>query len=222
MKKILVIDDEELLRKNILDLLRLEGFTCNDADSGEKAIVLIREWEPDLILCDIKMPEHDGYWVLDQLKDDVSLAHIPFLFLTAKVEAADIRHGMKMGADDYLTKPFTRNHLLDAISARLKRVERIRKGVSIKESNSNHLNDKNKYLISEIEKLTKSEKEILFYIANGLSSSEIAEKRFNSIKTIENHRANIISKLGLNGHLSLVKFSMALDAESIINSTNQN
>lgn len=210
MKRILVIDDEKMLRENMLDLLRLEGYICEGAEAAEEGLEKIREWQPDLILCDIKMPGKEGYWVLDQLKDDISYAKIPFIFVTAKVEAQDIRTGMKMGADDYLTKPFTRSDLLDSIKARLERIEMFKAGISDElEPMKGALISKKIYL-DKINELTKSEKEILILIAEGLSSSEIAEKRFNSIKTIENHRANIISKLGLNGHLSLVKYCMSI------------
>lgn len=214
MKRILVIDDEKMLRENMLDLLRLEGYICEGAEAAEEGLEKIREWQPDLILCDIKMPGKEGYWVLDQLKDDISYAKIPFIFVTAKVEAQDIRTGMKMGADDYLTKPFTRSDLLDSIKARLERIEMFKTGV-LNQHNSKAQEMRTLYQ-GDINKLTKSEKEIICLIASGLSSSEIAEKRFNSIKTIENHRANIISKLGLNGHLSLVKFSMSIDPNAIL------
>ena len=218
MKKILIIDDEEILRENMLDLLQLEGYVCKGAESAEQGLEKIIKWQPDLILCDIKMPGREGYWVLDQLKDDISYAKIPFIFVTAKVEAQDIRTGMKMGADDYLTKPFTRSDLLDSIEARFKRIEMLKAGFAGLSDPNLSLPGIRKQQHADLEKLTKSEKEILYMIAEGLSSSEIADKRFNSIKTIENHRANIISKLGLNGHLALVKYSMSIDSNSILNS----
>ena len=208
MKKILVIEDEPILRENIIDLLNLNGYLTNQAADAEKGLTKIREWQPDLILCDIKMPGKSGYWVLEQIKDDIQYATVPFIFLTAKVETDDIRTGMKLGADDYLTKPFKVNDLLESIEARFKRVELFKAGFSVSDSADSASQLNRRIVIDSLESLTKSEKEILHMISQGLSSADIAEKRFNSVKTIENHRANIIAKLGLNGHLALVKFSM--------------
>jgi two-component system, OmpR family, response regulator len=211
MKKILVIEDEPILRENIFDLLNLNGYLTNQAADAEKGLTKIREWRPDLILCDIKMPGKSGYWVLEQIKDDIQYATVPFIFLTAKVETDDIRTGMKLGADDYLTKPFKVNDLFDSIEARFKRVELFKAGFSVSDSANVASQLNRRIVIDSLESLTKSEKEILHMISQGLSSADIAEKRFNSVKTIENHRANIIAKLGLNGHLALVKFSMSIE-----------
>ena len=211
MKKILVIEDEPILRENIIDLLNLNGYLTNQAADAEKGLMKIKEWQPDLILCDIKMPGKSGYWVLEQIKDNIQYATVPFIFLTAKVETEDIRTGMKLGADDYLTKPFKVNDLLDSIEARFKRVELFKTGFSGNASEDKINQENKKISIDSLESLTKSEKEILHMISQGLSSANIAAKRFNSVKTIENHRANIIAKLGLNGHLALVKFSMSIE-----------
>lgn len=119
--KILVIEDEKEVRLNILEILTSGGFDSLNADNGLTGIQLAKERSPDLILCDIKMPDFDGYNVLEALRQDSKTAMIPFIFLTAKADKADQRHGMNLGADDYLTKPFRRVELLDAIAARLKR-----------------------------------------------------------------------------------------------------
>jgi two-component system, sensor histidine kinase and response regulator len=119
--RILVIEDENDVRLNILEILSSGGFDSIDAENGFVGIQFAKEKCPDLILCDIKMPDLDGYEVLQSLRQDPSTAMIPFIFLTAKTEKADIRQGMNLGADDYLTKPFRRKELLDTIAARLKR-----------------------------------------------------------------------------------------------------
>jgi DNA-binding NarL/FixJ family response regulator len=210
MKRIVVIDDETMLRENMLEILQLSGYLSFGADSGDKGLELIRTIKPDLILCDIKMPNYDGYWVLEQLKNEISFAYTPFIFVTAKVDQKDIRKGMEMGADDYITKPFTSRELLGSVEARMLRMDQIRAGVFKPEVNSESFTEAFSGFRQQLALLTKSEKEIVLMIAAGFSSSEIAEKRFNSIKTIENHRSNIISKLGLNGHLSLVKFCISI------------
>ena len=119
--KILVIEDEKEVRLNILEILTSGGFDSLNADNGLTGIQLAKERSPDLIICDIRMPDFDGYNVLEALRQDPKTAMIPFIFLTAKADKADMRHGMNLGADDYLTKPFRRVELLDTIAARLKR-----------------------------------------------------------------------------------------------------
>ncbi len=119
MKKILVIEDEAPVRANIAEILELTGFAVISAEDGSRGIELARSEHPDLILCDIAMPQQDGYAVLNELRNDPATATTPFIFLSAKTNQSDLRHGMNMGADDYLFKPFTTQELLKAISARL-------------------------------------------------------------------------------------------------------
>jgi len=121
MKKILVIEDEEFVRENIVELLDAEGFEVFDADNGYRGLDVARMKLPDLILCDVMMPELDGFGVLKMLRKDGVLSAIPFIFLTAKAAKSDFRQGMELGADDYLTKPFTRTELLGAIATRLQK-----------------------------------------------------------------------------------------------------
>jgi len=127
MTKILVIEDEELVRENLLDLLDAENFDPISAANGKIGINLALSEIPDLILCDMMMPEVDGYGVLTTLRQNPLTATIPFIFLTAKSAKADFRQGMDMGADDYLTKPFTRAELLSAIVNRLEKQATLKK-----------------------------------------------------------------------------------------------
>ncbi len=119
MKKILVIEDEQMVRESILDLLEAEGFSGIGGENGNVGLQLARDNHPDLILCDVQMPDLDGYSVLTHLRQSTHTADIPFIFLTARGTKADIRYGMELGADDYLTKPCTATELLGAISGRL-------------------------------------------------------------------------------------------------------
>jgi len=105
MKKILVIEDEPEMRRNLTTILRLEKFRPLPAENGRVGVELAKKEKPDLILCDVTMPELDGYGVLAALRADTETVAIPFIFLTAKGEKPDIRAGMNLGADDYLTKP---------------------------------------------------------------------------------------------------------------------
>lgn len=119
MIKILVIEDEESVRENLLDLLQAEDFDTIGAANGRIGLQLAVSEVPDLILCDLMLPELDGYGVLTALREEPVTATIPFIFLTARSARADFRQGMDLGADDYLTKPFTRTELLSAIDSRL-------------------------------------------------------------------------------------------------------
>jgi diguanylate cyclase (GGDEF)-like protein len=121
MTKILVIEDEEFIRANILQILQFEDFDTLEAANGLTGIQSAQEQIPDLILCDVMMPQLDGYGVLTALRQDSATASIPFIFLTAKASRADLRQGMQLGADDYLTKPFTADELLGAIATRLEK-----------------------------------------------------------------------------------------------------
>jgi two-component system sensor histidine kinase/response regulator len=123
--KILVIEDEESIRENILDLLEAENFEGIGAINGKVGIKLANEQIPDLILCDMMMPEVDGHGVLKALRSEPLTATIPFIFLTAKADKSDIRTGMELGADDYITKPCTPQELLKAIAIRLEKQKTI-------------------------------------------------------------------------------------------------
>ena len=107
MNKLLLIEDQPQMRANLVLILQLNGFTVLSAENGREGLEVARSERPDLILCDVMMPELDGYGVLEALRTDDDTASIPFIFLTAKGEARDQRAGMKLGADDYLTKPVT-------------------------------------------------------------------------------------------------------------------
>ncbi|MFN8375029.1 MAG: response regulator [Anaerolineae bacterium] len=121
MTRILVIEDEGPLREEISDILMFEGFDVLAAENGRLGLEIAQTEAVDLIVCDITMPEMDGYQVLLNLRQDTRSALIPFLFLTARADKAFMRHGMELGADDYVTKPFTHGELLSAIRSRLNR-----------------------------------------------------------------------------------------------------
>ncbi|MBP8243099.1 MAG: response regulator [Chitinophagaceae bacterium] len=121
MKKILVIDDNPDIRENTSEILELAGFKTFMAVNGKKGVDAALREKPDVIVCDIMMPDLDGYGVLHMLRKNEATQHIPFIFLTAKTERSDFRKGMEMGADDYITKPFEDIELLNAIEARLKK-----------------------------------------------------------------------------------------------------
>jgi PAS domain S-box-containing protein len=124
MKKILIIEDERILMETASDFLRDEGYEVLKATDGETGIEMATLYLPDLILCDISMPKFDGYQVYEKLQSGFSTARIPFIFMTARAERDEVRIGMQMGADDYITKPINFRELKKSISIRLDKVEK--------------------------------------------------------------------------------------------------
>ncbi len=126
MKTILLIEDDTFIRENTAELLTLTGYTVHTAENGKIGVESALAARPDLVICDIMMPVLDGFGVLHIFNQNPQLAGVPFIFLTAKTERADQRRGMELGADDYLTKPFSENELLSAVSGRLDRFQHLK------------------------------------------------------------------------------------------------
>ncbi|MDP3354116.1 MAG: response regulator [Flavobacteriaceae bacterium] len=123
MKKVLLIEDDDIVRENTAEILELANYQVETAKNGRIGIEKAKSFLPDIILCDIMMPELDGYGVLQIHSREPIISRIPFIFITAKTEHSDVRKGMNLGADDYILKPFQESELLSAIESRLKRRE---------------------------------------------------------------------------------------------------
>ncbi|MEP6616134.1 MAG: response regulator [Ginsengibacter sp.] len=139
MRNILLIEDNDEIRDNIAEILALANYKITTAANGKLGVQFALEQKPDLIICDVMMPELDGYGVLHLLNKNPQLESIPFIFLTAKAERSDFRKGMEMGADDYISKPFTDIELLNAIEARFVKADTIKKNYSADELGVNEL-----------------------------------------------------------------------------------
>jgi len=122
MSKVLVIEDQDDIRSILCEILTAENFNVIEAEDGHIGVLLAQEEMPDLVICDIMMPEFDGYSVMTQLRQNPYLQSVPFIFLTAKASKNDLKLGMELGANDYLTKPFTRDELLGAVNAQIETV----------------------------------------------------------------------------------------------------
>jgi two-component system, sensor histidine kinase and response regulator len=123
--RILVIEDEQNIRENIQELLEAKGYMVRVASNGKQGVLEAIDFRPNLIVCDVMMPKMDGYKVLEYVRKTSIVQNTPFIFLTARVDKSDVRQGMDLGADDYLTKPFTYKELLKAIETRLKRQQKV-------------------------------------------------------------------------------------------------
>lgn len=197
MDRILVIDDERRLRETIETILRLEGYEVTSAVDGRRGVQAARDQPPDIIVCDVTMPELDGHGVLRELRADPELADIPFIFLTASDEQADVRAGMNIGADDYLTKPLVKCDLLDAIRVRLdRRRTREARTRSVLENAQFTPDFSSPTPLRELG-LTRREAEVLLWVAQGKSNPEIAVILGMSDKTVKKHMQNIFGKIGV-------------------------
>jgi len=189
MKKILIIEDEPEMRRNVTTLLRYHDYEPIAAANGRDGVEAARRERPDVILCDVMMPELDGYGVLQELQMDSSLARTPFIFLTAKGEKDDLRSGMNLGADDYLTKPVANADLLRAIEARLRRSER--------QANREFKPDFSSSAPLVQLGLTPRAAEALLWLAQGKTNSDIATILDITESTVKKHVQEMFEKLGV-------------------------
>jgi DNA-binding NarL/FixJ family response regulator len=201
LKKILVIDDDSRLRSQCAELLRLEGYEVFEARNGREGVERARRDIPDLVLCDITMPEMNGHRVLETLRGEPRTAHLPFVFLTGWSEKDDVRTGMNLGADDYLVKPVVPAELAAAVRARLARAAATApRRPSDKEATPDQL---------ESLGLTPREAEVLFWVARGKTNDEIAVVLGIGLTTVKKHLESTYAKLGVENRTSAA--AMALE-----------
>lgn len=190
MKTILIIEDEPRTRENLATILRMEGYRPLTAANGRSGLELARAESPDLILCDVTMPDLDGHAVLRTLRDGPGAGSVPFIFLTARGERADLRAGMNLGADDYLVKPATATELLSAVEARLKReARRPAAGFKPDFASAEPLRGLG---------LTDREAEVLLWVAQGKANGDIATILGTAENTVKKHLQNLFEKLGVD------------------------
>ena len=193
LKTILLIEDDHELRKSLASVLTSHGFRVAQAVDGKDGIAEARTIRPELIVCDVTMPEMTGHEVIQSLQESRATAGIPFLFLSARDEMADLREGMNLGADDYLTKPVSIPDLIAAIEVRLKRRE-----AQLKlEEKSGFDPDFESHLPLQSLGLTPREAEVLLWVAQGKSNSEISTILTMSEGTVKKHLQHIFEKLGV-------------------------
>ena len=198
MKRILVIDDDARLRQQCVELLKLEGYEVVEARNGREGLASARAEPPDLVVCDVTMPEMNGHRVLETLRAEPKTAHVPFVFLTGWSERSDVRTGMNLGADDYLVKPVVPDELTAAIRARLSRVAtRARSRTEPKPQELETLG------------LTPREADVLFWVARGKTNDEIAIVLGVGRTTVKKHLESTFLKLGVENRTSAA--AMALE-----------
>jgi DNA-binding NarL/FixJ family response regulator len=197
--KLLVIEDEEKLLSNIVDYLNLVGFNTIGFSNPLEGLTFIENNPVDVIVSDVKMPDLNGFELISAVRNSKNNKETIFIFLTAKVDRDDIREGMNLLADDYITKPFIMQDLVDAINTRLQLKY-------AREENSNAKPTMVKqYVFDLLDKLTKTEIKVAYLISLGKNNEQISERLSISVKTADNHRTNISVKLNISGRNKLMQ-----------------
>ncbi|MFT0728853.1 response regulator transcription factor [Synechococcus sp. F70.1] len=199
-KRLLVVDDDPNLVLLAKDYLEFRGYEVVAASNGLEALEVMRRLTPDLIICDVMMPEMDGYTFVQTLRSDRATDWIPVIFLSARGQTADRVRGLNTGADAYLVKPFEPEELVAQVEATLKHTERLlqMQGAPVQPVIQ---------LDREVE-LTPTETKVLQYVARGMSNREIAEVMGVSQRTIESHVSNMLSKTGLHNRTELARWAI--------------
>lgn len=200
MYSILIIEDDPAYISMMEVILQMEGFDVRIATDGSSGLALLRQKRPDVILCDIMMPDMDGHRVLEAVKGERALADIPFIFVTALGERADVRLGMSAGADDYLSKPFSAFELLAAVTGRIRRHAMIHQ-----KRRESDFQEERAVLR---QKITRREREVLLMVGKGSTSRAIADRLGVCLKTVEVHRANLMNKLDAPNAATLARWAV--------------
>lgn len=197
MSLIAVIEDQPQMRRNLAFILEIEGFSVAEAENGKQGLAVIREQKPALVICDIMMPEMDGFELLRCVRADPAVASIPFIFLSAKGDRTDIRLGMNIGADDYLTKPAAREDLMASVRARLTRREVHQAELATARGSGGFKPDFSSHLPLLELGLTDREAQVLLWVAQGKSNADVAAILSMAEKTVKKHMSNLFAKLGV-------------------------
>lgn len=199
-KRLLVVDDDPNLVLLAKDYLEFRGYEVVAASNGLEALEVMRRLTPDLIICDVMMPEMDGYTFVQTLRSDRATDWIPVIFLSARGQTADRVRGLNTGAEAYLVKPFEPEELVAQVEATLKHTERLlqMQGAPVQPAIQ---------LDREVE-LTPTETKVLQYVARGMSNREIAEVMGVSQRTIESHVSNMLAKTGLHNRTELARWAI--------------
>jgi DNA-binding NarL/FixJ family response regulator len=201
-KRLLLIDDDPNLILLVKDYLEFRGYEVQTADNGREALNLLSQNQPDMIICDIMMPEMDGYGLIENVRQDPRTSWIPVLFLSARGQSQDRIKGLNLGADVYMVKPFEPEELVAQVESSLKQTNRLllhTEGIG---------EDNSPIQVPATVELTPTELKVVQLVARGLANREIALQMNVSQRTIESHVSNMLGKTGLSNRTELARWAI--------------
>jgi DNA-binding NarL/FixJ family response regulator len=201
-KKLLLVDDDPNLILLVKDYLEFRGYEVVTAENGREALEILASELPDMIICDIMMPEMDGYGFVTELRKQNQASWIPVLFLSAKGQSQDRIKGLNLGADVYMVKPFEPEELVAQVESSLKQSGRL-----IQHGDTGTLNDTMIQVNPSVE-LTPTEVKVVQLVAKGLANKDIAQQMSLSQRTVESHVSNMLGKTGLNNRTELARWAI--------------
>lgn len=201
-KKLLLIDDDPNLILLVKDYLEFRGYAVVTAENGREALEILAQELPDMIICDIMMPELDGYGFIEELRKQQDSSWIPVLFLSAKGQSQDRIKGLNLGADVYMVKPFEPEELVAQVESSLKQSGRL-----IQHGDTGNLNETIIQVNPSVE-LTPTEVKVVQLVAKGLANKDIAQQMSLSQRTVESHVSNMLGKTGLNNRTELARWAI--------------
>ena len=201
-KRLLLIDDDPNLILLVKDYLEFRGYEVLTADNGKEALNLLSQNLPDMIICDIMMPEMDGYALIENVRQDPRTSWIPVLFLSARGQSQDRIKGLNLGADVYMVKPFEPEELVAQVESSLKQTNRLL-------IHTDGIGDDNSPIqVPATVELTPTELKVVQLVARGLANREIALQMNVSQRTIESHVSNMLGKTGLSNRTELARWAI--------------
>jgi DNA-binding NarL/FixJ family response regulator len=202
-KKLLLIDDDPNLILLVKDYLEFRGYEVITAENGREALEVLESATPDMIICDVMMPEMDGYSLVSTIRADPKTSWIPVLFLSAKGQSQDRVKGLNIGADVYMVKPFEPEELVAQVESSLKQASRL-----IQHKDAKPGDNSIKIQVPFDVELTPTELRVVQFVARGMANREIAEELNVSQRTIESHVSNMLGKTGLHNRTELARWAI--------------
>jgi DNA-binding NarL/FixJ family response regulator len=202
-RRLLLIDDDPNLILLVKDYLEFRGYEVVTAENGREALEVLEKTIPDMIICDVMMPEMDGYALVRNVREDPRTSWVPVLFLSAKGQSQDRVKGLNTGADVYMVKPFEPEELVAQVESSLKQASRIAERPGKTGSDSSP-----KIQVPFDVELTPTEQRVVQYVARGMANREIAEELNVSQRTIESHVSNMLGKTGLHNRTELARWAI--------------
>jgi DNA-binding NarL/FixJ family response regulator len=202
-RRLLLIDDDPNLILLVKDYLEFRGYEVVTAENGREALEVLEQEVPDMIICDVMMPEMDGYQLVSNIRQDPKTSWIPVLFLSAKGQSQDRVKGLNIGADVYMVKPFEPEELVAQVESSLKQASRL-----IQHKDAKGGDNAPKIQVPFDVELTPTELRVVQFVARGMANREIAEELNVSQRTIESHVSNMLGKTGLHNRTELARWAI--------------